>query len=279
MTGDRVNRQRPRRNKAREWRGGSRIVIVADDVSKQKLLSRLRTGGRNLSVTSDWRDATEVDVVLLPVNDPNDHSWRLVVQELQELVWPPTILLCVEFGADQLWRLGPLPNCYVLFDRPATSLRAVIERVRKPDPCQGIYGRLTQVPLPIPLAPAMKCICQWRPPSPGEGEYQPSLPSIPMVAEQLRCSVSHLYGVARERGIDIGALLRGVVLIRGLQLRSTARASWISVAVRLGFSSASAWSNFVRRHWSMSPSEAMRRPQREWVARVLSRVSPTHPSP
>lgn len=280
MTKDRESRQRPRMNEAPGWRGGHRIVIVAEDVSEHELLGRLRTSGRmDLSVTSDWRDATEVDVVLLPVNDPNDHSWRLVVQELQELVSPPTILLCAGFGADQLWRLGPLPNCYVFFDRPASSLRAVIKRLRKPDPCQSIYRRLTRVPLPIPLAPAMRRICQWRPASPGEGEYHPSLPSIPMFAEQLRCSVSHLYGVARESGIDLGALLRGVVLIRGLQLRSTVRGNWVAVAVRLGFSSASAWSNFVRCHWSMSPSEAIRRSQREWVARVLHRVSRSHPGP
>lgn len=250
----------------------ARVVVLTDrsDTPGPLIGLRLRAGWDVLHA-AHWRDAAEADIVLVPIRNPSDSGWREAIDDIRDPHRPQIVLVCFEFEAEDVWRLGPVPGCWLAFPQDQGDLATIVGAIGNPDPCHSICREISRRDMVPHLDTAIRHICGWRPPPfAAEPNGRSSLPSISTVAFKVGCSLSHLYGTARDADIHQGALLRGIVLIRGLQLRSGTKSSWTTVAVRLGFSSPSSWSNFVQRHWSMSPSEACQRDPEEWITRVVA---------
>lgn len=99
------------------------------------------------------------------------------------------------------------------------------------------------------------------------------------LASRVGCSVSYLYGQALFAQMDLGAVVRQTLLLHGLWLRDSGRRSWASTAILLGFSSGPAWSNFVKRHWALSPSAVEAIPKELLLAQAVRYVFGGRPTP
>ena len=84
----------------------------------------------------------------------------------------------------------------------------------------------------------------------------------------LGCSEHYLRARATEADINLRQYLRYRALLSGLG-KFHGGASWTSVAVALGFSTSAGWSNFVRRGWMCTPTEAAERPVGQWISLAL----------
>jgi AraC-like DNA-binding protein len=249
-----------------------RVLVLGGGLTGRRITERL-SGARHFEVRWALKVSAEAsaDFVLIPVSDWQDKSWKGYAEKVDAGWRPPRVVVCADLDPQHLWRLGPLSNCIIVLSSDLGSIEKILRSLGSSDPGLAIRRRIDSDHLPFQVRAAVRQICEWRPLShPGEeGDW--TRPSVEGFASHIGCSASHLYASARACGIDLGVLLRGILVIRGLELHSTEGHSWGRVAIRLGFSSASAWSNFVRKHWGLSPTGAARHPPDEWIVRILGR--------
>jgi AraC-like DNA-binding protein len=73
------------------------------------------------------------------------------------------------------------------------------------------------------------------------------LMSLGDLAKAVGCSASHLRGVAREAGLDLGRLRKLALLERAVRLRSHGAISWEQVSLKMGYEGSSGLANLARR--------------------------------
>jgi len=128
------------------------------------------------------------------------------------------------------WTLPPDPG-RLLADLPWALRRAVL--------------RLLYDPLPSVPEAAEALATAGRAPYPRQ---------VDILAEELGVSRQYLFRVAQAFGMSLGELVRTATLLRGLVHQRLSGEPWEKVALRLGFRSGSAWTNFVTRLTGRPPS-------------------------
>jgi len=92
----------------------------------------------------------------------------------------------------------------------------------------------------------------------------PYIKTVRELADSLGCSPSYLTKTAKDCGFSLSGTIRWATFLRGMVLRSSSGEPWSRIAIRLGFSDPSAWTNFAKRLVGVSPSQAERVSLREW---------------
>lgn len=173
---------------------------------------------------------------------PPSHAWRLPLREGISLWFP-------EFGPD----LG-------------TVLRHLTAKPSLREFWRRLDERVDSSPV---LAAALRQLSQYT--VRGESVLGVRPPTPAQLARQVGCSERYLYRAMRNAGISPNGLARAATILRGLESYSHL-GNWCSVALSTGFPSASAWSNYVRRAWNLTPTAAYRKGRPYWLTRALASV-------
>lgn len=103
------------------------------------------------------------------------------------------------------------------------------------------------------------------------GNRRTPLSTLGDVARVVYCSPGHLSRVARRRGYSISLAIRWLRFLFGYVLQENGVKGEV-IATRLGLSSASAWSRFVKELTGKAPSQLPRMPLNDWVREARRQV-------
>lgn len=248
-----------------------RCLFALDDASLLRPTLRLLGLVERSVRTGPPREAPDIGVVVAGRATP----FGLLEPEVVGSHWPmiPRVLVAW-FDQTELWRLGPITGFTVVLPGVTNGRPTVIDSLLGEHLAARFRRRLAAEldlgPYPI-LRSGLDLSCGapsavGRPPPRSVGE----------VADRLGCSASFLYRQAAHVGLNLGGVLRQSVLLNGVWLYRTGIRQWTRVAVRLGFPSAAAWSNFVRRQCGRSPTEIAALTDSALVHLSIERVIPRH---
>lgn len=252
---------------------GSELTVrawAANPRTLQKLERRLPVGFRSVNQGSP----RIVNVGIACVDEGDDAQRIASAAGLVGAAGCRATILACWCSPSRIWRIPVDGAAFVVFPELGTDWTALFRECGQSEPLRALENALIQTSSPSQIVrAAVRRLCR----SEGlDGRADAPVISIHLVAAGLGCSSSFLYREARKLGVDLGGLLRSVVTIRGMCLYGDL-GNWCQTGATLGFQSASSWSNYVRRGWGVSPSEAFRRGPEFW--RVAGLVAARRASP
>ena len=253
-------------------RGQGRVVIsaVAQEPTVLGKLER-HIPSRYRAVPQQENSGESASVLVICVSGGEGRVLRRLMESVAERAsWSPVVLACWCSPAE-VPTMSMAGVSRVVFPNFGLNFEDLVHSLCVPAPLRELAELTLSHACVSPIAAgAVRRTCDWqvdatREPKPFE--------SVAELAKAVGCCPSFLYRDARRSGLDLGALVRSVRVIAGLHLYRQI-GTWLGVATRLGFPSASAWSNFVKRGWGLPPSRAHAAGPPYWLACAIASVLP-----